>query len=126
MNVEPCKVICIELHDHEKQERYRHEMERLFGDRLQLMYSNDYYLELIPKESGKGSALIRLSEILGIPAENTIAAGDADNDISMIEAAGIGVAMLNAADTVKQVADVITKTDNDNDGLAEILSKVGR
>ena len=124
VDVPPCKMICIELHDHEKQERFRRAASERYKDLLNLMYSNDYYLELIPKESGKGSALIRLREILGILPDHTLAAGDADNDISMIRAAGIGIAMKNAADTVKAAADVITEEDNDHDGLAPILWKI--
>ena len=123
MDVPPCKIICIEMHDHEKQERFRKAVHEKYSDKLNLMYSNDYYLELIPKESGKGNALIRLSEHLGIARENTIAAGDGENDISMIEAAGLGIAMINAPDIVKASADVVTKTDNDHDGIAGILAE---
>ena len=85
------------------------------------MYSSDYYLELIPKESGKGASLIKLCEILGIPRENSIAAGDAGNDLSMIKAAGTGIAMINGMEEVKAAADVITETDNDHDGLAPFI-----
>ena len=95
--------------------------EEAFGDRLKLMYSNPLYLELIPKESGKGEAMIWLCNHLNIPVENAIAAGDGDNDISMIKAAGLGIAMINAPDTVKAAADVITTFDNDHDGLAEFI-----
>ena len=121
MDVPPCKVISIELHDHEKQERFRMAAEEAFGDRLKLMYSNPLYLELIPKESGKGEAMTWLCKHLSIPVENAIAAGDGDNDISMIKAAGLGIAMINAPDTVKVAADVITTFDNDHDGLAEFI-----
>ena len=121
MDVPPCKVISIELHDHEKQERFRMAAEEAFGNRLKLMYSNPLYLELIPKESGKGEAMTWLCEHLNIPVENAIAAGDGDNDISMIKAAGLGIAMINAPDTVKAAADVITTFDNDHDGLAEYI-----
>ncbi|WP_029321975.1 Cof-type HAD-IIB family hydrolase [Butyrivibrio sp. AE3004] len=118
----PCKIIGIELHDRAKIDRFKAEVEKIAGDRLTLLYSNPYYLEIFNSEAGKGSAVIRLAKHLGIPHENTIAAGDEENDISMIEAAGLGVAMLNAVDIVKAVADVITETDNDNDGLVPILS----
>ena len=121
INVPPCKIICIELHDHEKQERFKEIVEERFGDALDLMYSNDYYLELIPKGSGKGSALIRLRELLGIDRKCTMAAGDGENDMSMIEAAGLGVAMINAPENVKAVADVVTSQDNDHDGLKPII-----
>lgn len=119
-----CKMICIELHDHEKQEGFRKEIERLYGDSLDLMYSNEYYLELIPKGSGKGSALKWLSDYLGIKPENTMAAGDADNDSSMVAAAGLGIAMINGDDKIKKAADVITEEDNNHDGIAPFLEKM--
>lgn len=124
VDVPPCKIICIELHDHEKQDRFRRAVLDKYSNMLDSMYSNDYYLELIPRKSGKGNALIWLRDYLGINPENVIAAGDGENDMSMIQAAGVGVAMLNAPDNVKAVADIITETDNNHDGLAPILSKM--
>ena len=85
------------------------------------MYSNANYLELFSKEAGKGAALLRLCEHLNIPRENSMAAGDAENDISMIEAAGLGIAMLNADEEVKKAADVVTGADNNHDGLVPFL-----
>ncbi len=124
VSVLPSKMICIELHDHEKQEAFRKAVLAKYSDVLDLMYSNDYYLELIPLGSGKGSALIRLSEHLGIDRKNTMAAGDAENDMSMIEAAGMGIAMINSNENVKNVADIVTEQDNNHDGLAPILEGV--
>ncbi len=121
MTVPPAKIICIELHDHDKQQRFKEMIEERYGDYLSLMYSNDYYLELIPKESGKGNALLRLAEHLGISKENTIAAGDAENDASMIAAAGLGIAMINGDEQAKNAANVITETDNNHDGLAPFI-----
>ena len=123
VNVPPCKMISIELHDHAKQDEFAEAMREKYGDILDIMYSNDYYLEFIPRESGKGSALIRLAEKLGIDRKNTLAAGDAENDISMIEAAGLGIAMCNAAEVVKKAADIVTETDNNHDGLAPVLER---
>ena len=56
--------------------------------------------------------------------EKTMAAGDEDNDITMIQAAGTGIAMLNASDKVKAIADKVTNADNDHDGLVPFLSKI--
>ncbi len=117
----PSKMICIELHDHEKQERFRHALSDMVGDKLTLLYSNPYYLEIFPSEAGKGSAVKRLADILGVDIKDTYAAGDEQNDISMIQAAGCGIAMQNATDLVKESADVITNFDNDHDGLAEFI-----
>ena len=117
----PSKMIAIELHDREKQERFRAALQKMVGDRLTLLYSNPNYMEIFPSEAGKGSAVKRLAEILGVDEKNTYAAGDEQNDISMIEAAGCGIAMINGTDMVKESADVITRFDNDHDGLAEFI-----
>lgn len=119
----PCKIIGIELHDKARIDHFKDEVDKLGEGQLTTLYSNPYYLEIFNSTAGKGSAVTRLADHLGIPYENTIAAGDEENDISMIKAAGIGVAMLNGVDMVKKSADIITKTDNDNDGLAPILLK---
>ena len=120
----PCKMLCIELNDHEKQLAFRDELNAIYSDRLDIFFSSPVYLEIIPKGSGKGNAVRKLSEITGIPIENIIAAGDEENDISMIEAAGTGIAMINAKDSVKAHADLITEYDNDHDGLARTLNKL--
>ena len=117
----PCKIMCIELSDHEKQERFRKYISEKYSDELYLVYSSEYYLELIPKGSGKDTAIERISSYLGIAHEHTIAAGDADNDTAMISSAGIGIAMKNGIDKAKKAADIVTKTDNNHDGLAEVL-----
>lgn len=117
----PSKMIAIELHDHVKQERFRKALADMVGDKLTLLYSNPYYMEIFPSEAGKGSVVKRLAEYLNIPVANTYAAGDEQNDISMIEAAGLGIAMVNGTDLVKACADVVTKYDNNNDGLAEFI-----
>lgn len=117
----PSKMIAIELHDHDKQERFRLALKDMVGERLTLLYSNPYYMEIFPSEAGKGSAVKRLADLLGVDIKDTYAAGDEQNDCSMIQAAGCGIAMINGTDLVKESADVITRFDNDNDGLAEFI-----
>lgn len=117
----PYKLLAISLDDKRKLEHFRDTLSTWVGDKLQMIFSNDNYLELFPYHSGKGAALTYLADYLGIPIENTLSAGDADNDVSMILAAGTGVAMINGAPSVQNAADVITKYDNNHDGLAEIL-----
>ena len=63
----------------------------------------------------------KLCELLGINIWLSVAAGDAQNDISMIEAAGMGIAMRNGSDEVKAAATTITQEDNNHDGLAKAL-----
>ena len=67
------------------------------------------------------AALKRLAQHLQIPVSRTMSAGDQDNDISMLEAAGLGVAMCNGSQRARDAADVITKTDNNHDGLVPFL-----
>ncbi len=117
----PSKMIAIELHDHDKQERFRMALQEMVGDKITLLYSNPYYLEIFPSHAGKGSAVKRLADLLGVDIKNTYAAGDEQNDISMIQAAGCGIAMINGTDIVKEAADVITTKDNDHDGLCEFI-----
>ncbi len=117
----PSKLIAIELHDHEKHERFRKALQDMVGDKLTLLYSNPFYLEIFPSDAGKGSAVKRLADILGVDIKNTYAAGDEQNDISMIQAAGKGIAMINGTDIVKKSADVVTTMDNDHDGLADFI-----
>lgn len=64
-----------------------------------------------------------MSEHLHLPMETVMAFGDSDNDLAMIEVAGVGVAMGNAFDSVKAVADCITKT-NDEDGVAVMVERI--
>ena len=64
-----------------------------------------------------------LLDILGISREEMVCCGDGFNDVSMIQFAGLGVAMANAQEKVKDVADYITVNDNDHDGIAEVIEK---
>ena len=84
--------------------------------------SNPNFLEFIPNKSSKGTGLRSLCIRLGYPVERSIAFGDAENDLHMLETAGLGVAMENGFDVVKAAADVVTKT-NDEDGVALVIEK---
>ena len=90
-------------------------------EQITMVFSNNNYLEIFPSASGKGAAVRKLCELLNISPLLSIAAGDAENDISMIEAAGIGIAMYNASDDVKAAATMVTALDNNHDGLAREL-----
>ncbi|NCN04952.1 MAG: HAD family phosphatase [Spirochaetales bacterium] len=94
-----------------------------FGDRARLFRSKPYFLEIMPPEADKGLALAHLAEILGVKQEEVMAIGDAGNDKHMIEWAGIGVAMANATEEVRKVANWVTTKTNDEDGFAEALRR---
>lgn len=78
------------------------------SERFDFIRSEFAFFEMIPKGVDKGQLLYKLAEYLGIERKRTIAAGDYNNDISMVKAAGVGIAVENAVDELKAVADVIT------------------
>lgn len=77
-------------------------------------------IEIVRKGLNKAVGLNKISSYYDIPQERIIAFGDEDNDLEMLEYAGIGVAMGNGIDEVKTIADVVTKT-NEEEGIAEFL-----
>lgn len=121
---EPCKMLAISLNDFNKLEAFRQEITDWAQGKIQMIYSNGMYLELFRHDAGKGNAVRFVCDYFGVPMTNAYAAGDADNDISMLEAAGCGIAMANATDIVKQSADVVTDLDNNHDGLADMMQKL--
>ncbi|WP_238882211.1 Cof-type HAD-IIB family hydrolase [Clostridium sp. YIM B02551] len=84
--------------------------------------SVDFMLEFMNRGCNKASGLEKLGEYLGIAKEEVIAIGDADNDVEMIEYAGLGVVMGNAKEEIKSIADFITKS-NEEDGVAFVIEK---
>jgi len=82
-----------------------------------------FYLEVIPRQINKGQGILDICRVLGIGPEEVISFGDAQNDIPMLETAGMGVAMGNAAEDVKAAADMVTLTNNE-DGIAAALEKL--
>lgn len=79
--------------------------------------------EILPKGINKGSIIPRLAEHLGVDMKNTIAVGDYNNDIPMIKAAGIGIAVANACEEAKAAADIITVS-NEEHAIAKIISDI--
>ncbi|BDH43965.1 sugar phosphatase YidA [Salmonella enterica subsp. enterica serovar Choleraesuis] len=86
-------------------------------ERYTILKSAPFYLEMLDRRVDKGAGVQALAETLGIDREEVMAIGDQENDIAMLEYAGIGVAMGNAIDSVKNVAQVVTKT-NEEHGVA--------
>jgi len=119
----PHKLLLIDLHNHKRIAGIQALLEQAYGDRLQTVFSNPYYLEVFAKDAGKGNSLRYLCDYLDIPLANSYAAGDAENDLSMLQAAGTAVVMCNGTDEVKKHADIITKRSNDACGLVDIIYK---
>ncbi len=97
------------------------EMSAPFADEVAAMFTADFYYEYTALGVDKGSALSEAMQLLNIRPEECIAFGDAENDISMLQYAGIGVAMKNAQEAVLQAADIISDKDNNHDGIAHVL-----
>lgn len=89
---------------------------------LEPVGSLSYNIEVNAAGVNKGTALITLGKMLGIPRESIMACGDGDNDLCLIKEAGLGVAMANAEPAVKAAADYIT-TSNDEEGVAKAIEK---
>jgi Cof subfamily protein (haloacid dehalogenase superfamily) len=98
------------------------ELRNLLGAGVHLTKSKAHYLEVLHREGTKGHALRFLAAHYDIPLEETIAMGDAWNDREMIEAAGLGVAMANAVPGLKEIADYVTLSNNE-DGVRHVLEK---
>ena len=71
----------------------------------------------------KAYSLKHLLNILGIKREEMVCCGDSFNDISMIQFAGMGVAMANAQEKLKNVADYVTEQDNNHNGIVEVIER---
>ena len=117
----PCKLLAIDMENHGRLEAFRNRIQEKYGDKISAIFSNPIYLEIFDKTAGKGNAVRFVCEHFQIPLSNSVAAGDAENDISMLQAAGTAVAMANATPEVKACADFITQQDNDHDGLSEAI-----
>lgn len=101
------------------QERIRSQV----PDAFNVMRTAPFYLEILPKSIHKGNGLRSVCEALQIDIGSTVAFGDSENDIPMLTAAGIGVAMGNAEQAVKESADLVTASNND-DGIADALQRI--
>ena len=106
--------------DRKKLYKLREELKKVENINTSSSWVNN--VELMGKDVSKGNSLSYLCEKLSIPREQVIAIGDNENDLSMLNFAGLGVSMGNANEKVRSLADIITST-NDEDGVAKIIEK---
>ena len=103
-----------------------HELELRLAEKMEgkmeVYRSADYFIECVPRGIDKARSIDRLITTLGIRREEVIACGDGYNDLSMIRFAGLGVAMANAAEGIRQKADFITLS-NEEDGVAHVVER---
>ncbi|WP_314062670.1 Cof-type HAD-IIB family hydrolase [uncultured Vagococcus sp.] len=93
-----------------------------FHERYNIVRSGERLFEFLNKHVTKANGLVKLGQILGIDASEMMALGDEENDLSMIEYAGLGVAMANGSAAIKEMAQHITDS-NEEDGVAKAVEK---
>lgn len=96
-----------------------------FADKFDFVQSSPWYYEMLPKNSGKGNGLVELARILDVPIEKTIAIGDNYNDLTLIQNAGVGVAVANAVPEIQKAANCIT-VDNNSDAIRAVIGALDK
>ena len=104
-------------------ENLQKEMAEKYKDKLYVVRSTTRFCEFSNPEATKGNAVRFLADMWGIKKEEIMACGDQDNDIEMLLAAGTKIAMGNATQELKNIADFITDT-VDNDGVVKAVEKI--
>lgn len=94
------------------------------SDRYNIIAHDERICEIVPAGHNKATGMLKACELVGVDPKNTYAFGDSENDIEMLEAAHVGVAMGNGTDRAKEVADYVT-TDFDKDGIYNGLKHFG-
>lgn len=124
LSEEPVKLLAIDLsEDNTALDGYRKDMQEWAKGKVSIFYSSKSYLEHVPYGISKGAAIQYLCEYLNLPLSSTVAVGDEENDLTMLQTAHVGVAMANAIPQVKACADYITKKDCDHSGVAEVIER---
>ena len=96
-----------------------------FGEKCYVTNSGASLVEVCNKTYSKGTAMEFLSNYYGVPLEKTLAIGDQQNDVPMLERAGLGIAVKNAQNSLKEKADVVSEYTNNEDAVGRIVEKYG-
>ena len=118
----PYKMLALSLQGSETLMPFRQQLLKDYSGEVNCIFSGNGYLEIVRTGADKGNALQFLTEHLQIPIQNTYAAGDSENDLSMLAAAGHGYAMKNADKAIQQAAMYVTRADHNAGGINEILT----
>jgi Cof subfamily protein (haloacid dehalogenase superfamily) len=100
-----------------------HILKNYIGSETTIFTSKPYFLEILPHNTNKGTGLAKVAEALGIPQKAVLAIGDSMNDEAMLRWAGVGVAMANSDERIKDIAAMVTEKTNDDDGVAELIER---
>lgn len=113
---------CLMTGNHEILLEVQKRLKAKYNSLLSIYFSEPFFLEIMPQKIDKAQSLLTLLNTIGIDSDEMICCGDGFNDISMIQTAGLGVAMENAQDVVKEAADYITRS-NDDEGILHVIQK---
>ncbi len=122
LEVEPNKVILIDVDSQQRLLDFQEQHPSL-NQKCNSFFSRNELLEYCPKDTDKGSGVKYISEFLNVPLVNTVAVGDERNDIPMIRAAHIGVAVKNAHPKLRQESDYVTERDHGHGAIAEVIER---
>lgn len=106
----------------EAKDEFNQIMEKEFGHKLKLRRGGPVFLNVVNKNAGKAFALNKILEQFGLKSSQVAAIGDSENDLGMLNLAGLAIAMGNAPEAVKVAADTVV-SNNDQNGVAEALYK---
>ncbi|WP_407882008.1 Cof-type HAD-IIB family hydrolase [Furfurilactobacillus curtus] len=120
---EPIMKVIFETPDVARQHELADFVMARYGDDVDVTFSSGRYIEFNRKGINKGRALLQLAELLQLDQSETMAVGDNFNDLSMIQAAGVGVAVANAVPAVAAAANLVTRATNDQAAMAEIIQE---
>lgn len=99
------------------------DVRKLETDKIKYVKSGPRMYEIFDSHLSKSFGINKVCESLNITIDNVMTLGDSENDIEMIKDAGVGVCMKNGYDSIKKIADFVTKDDNNHDGLANFLQE---
>ena len=108
--------------DHDRLKQIQLQLLGKFSDNLNIVFSKPIFLEIYPKSTSKGVALLKIAEAYGIQPSEIIAIGDGENDVSMFRQVGMGIAVGNASPAVQKEAAFVTLS-NESDGVAYAINK---
>lgn len=113
---------CLILGDGDYLATIEPQIKQSMGSLANVYRSEPYFIEVVPNGIDKAVSIDTLIHTLGIDHQEVLAFGDGFNDVSMVKYAGCGVAMANGCEAIKQVADYVTSS-NDEDGVAKYLQE---
>ena len=114
---------CLLSGSYEQLDAVRKKVEPLIAGKLNHFFSGPQYLEFVKTGVSKGRALQETAEKAGVPLAEVIAIGDSENDLSMIQAAGLGVAVANAQEQLKSAVDYATEATCEHEAVADVLQR---